>query len=163
MAQDIRELQKLLKRGMKVMPDKLPRIVEGEGLQFISKNFRDQGFNGSGLKKWKARKTRSAGGKDLTRYRTNRVGRKGALNRYGSKIKDRALLVGHGTGGDKLKNSFRAKKTEKQVRFITYKAYAQRHNEGEDGMPQRQFMGKSPYLEGQIKKKLTKELDKLFK
>lgn len=162
MAQDMRQLQKLLRRGMRVMPDKLPRIIEGEGLRFISKNFRDQGFNDNGLRKWKQRKTR-ANGKDLTRYRTNRVGTRGALNRYGSKIKGRAILVGHDTGGDKLKNSFRASRSSSKVSFITYKKYAKRHNEGEDGMPQRQFMGKSAYLDKQIKKKLTKELDKLFK
>ena len=148
---------------MKVMPDKLPRIIEGEGLQFIAKNFRDQGFNDAGLKKWQKRKTRDARGKDLTRYRTNRVGTRGALNRYGSKIKGRAILVGHDTGGDKLKNSFRARRTRKYVSFITYKAYAQRHNEGLEGMPQRQYMGPSKYFNAQIGKKLTRELDKLLK
>ena len=160
---DMRDLQKLLRRGMKVMPNKLPRIIEVEGLRFISKNFRDQGFNDTGLRKWKKRKTRDANGKDLTRYRTSRVGTRGSLNRYGSRLKGRAILVGQETGGDKLKNSFRANRNSRKVSFITYKKYAKRHNEGEDGMPQRQFMGKSAYLDKQIKKKLTKELDKLFK
>ncbi|WP_281683415.1 phage morphogenesis protein [Zunongwangia profunda] len=160
---DIKELQKLLNKGMKVMPEKLPKIIEVEGLQFIEKNFRDEGFNDGSLKKWKKRKTRDSGGRDLTRYRTNRVGRKGNLNRYGSKVKDRALLVGHATGGDKLKNSFRARRNSRQVRFITYKGYARRHNEGLKGMPQRQFMGQSKTLTQQIEKKLTKELDKIFK
>ncbi|MEO2064480.1 MAG: phage virion morphogenesis protein [Christiangramia sp.] len=168
MAQDMRQLQKLLRRGMRVMPDKLPRIIEGEGLRFISKNFRDQGFNDSGLRKWKRRRKRDA---------------------------SRALLVGENTGGDKLKNSFRAVRRSNQVRFITYKPYAKIHNEGgrikgtfnvrshkrrnrktgkiqtvsshkrtvDTEIPQRQFMGKSAYLDKQIKKKLTKELDKLFK
>ena len=47
--------------------------------------------------------------------------------------------------------------------FYTYKKYAQRHNEGLKGMPKRQFMGKSKTLEDNIKKKLTKELDKVLK
>ncbi len=158
MSQDIRNLQKLLHQAMRVMPEKLPRIVESEGLKFISKNFKEQGFTDTGLKKWKKRKT-----KGLTRYKTNRVGTKGNLNRFGSKDKDRAILVGHNTGGDKLKNSFKGRRSKSQVRFITYKAYAQRHNEGLDDMPQRQYMGKSAYLNKQIGKKLTKELNKLFK
>lgn len=164
MAKNIRELQKLLNKAAKVMPDKLPRIIEVEGLRFISDNFKAEGFHsGTGVDGWKKRKTEDSAGRDITRYRTNRVGKRGALNRYGSKIKGRALLVGYNTGGDKLKNSFRASRNRKRVRFITYKVYAQRHNEGLSGMEQRQFMGKSRELNKRIEKKLTRELDKLFK
>ena len=159
----LREFQKLLRRGMRVMPDKLPRIIEVEGVRFIAKNFRNQGYTDTSLKKWKKRKKKDSRGRDITRYRTSRVGAKGSLNRYGTNLQRRAILVGHDTGGNKLKNSIKAARNTKQVTFTSYKPYAKRHNEGEDEMPQRQFMGPSKYLENQIKKKLTKELDKLFK
>lgn len=164
MAKELGDLQKLLSRSVKVIPTKVPRIVEVEGLKNISENFKAQGFHtGSGVRKWQGRKKKDDRGRDITRYRTNRVGRRGSLNRYGSKIKDRALLVGHNTGGDKLKNSFKARRGKYYVKFYTYKPYAQAHNEGEGDMPQRQFMGKSKHLEKSIHKKLTKELDKFFK
>lgn len=100
-------------------------------------------------------------GRDITRYRTNRVGREGSFNRYGSKIVDRAILVGFNTGGDKLKNSFKysVSKGTNTVVFRTYKAYAAIHNEGLDKMPKRQFMGKSAYLNRQIADKIKRELD----
>ena len=149
------DLQKLLNKATQTIPDKLPIIVEVEGLNFIKSNFRAQGFNDGTKKAWKD-------GRDLTRYKTNRVGTAGSLNRFGQKNQGRAILVGHDTGGDKLSNSFRARRNRQRVVFYTYKSYAQRHNEGLDGMPQRQFMGKSATLENNIKKKLTKELDKVF-
>ncbi|OWP84216.1 hypothetical protein BWK59_06395 [Flavobacterium davisii] len=161
---DLRELQRLLEQASREIPDKALRVIGTEGKNFIQKNFQDQGFTDTSTKKWEARKTEDERGRDITRYRTNRVGRVGNLNRYGSKIKDRALLVGHATGGDKLKNSFRYRVSlgSKQVHFTTYKEYAQRHNEGLDGMPKRQFMGKSHYLNTKISNKIRKELDKIF-
>lgn len=164
MAQDLKALQKLFNQALKVMPDKLPRIVEVEGLSFIKGNFKKQGFQtGGSVQKWKKRKTRDRKNRDLTRYRTDRVGTKGSLNRFGSKNKGRAVLIGFNTGGDKLSNSFKTNRSTTQVRFITYKDYAQRHNEGLAGMPKRQYMGKSKTLNTAIEKKLTRELDKLFK
>lgn len=155
------DLQKLLDKAMRTIPDKLPIIVEVEGLNFIKKNFRDEGFNDGSKKAWEKRQT-ERDGRDLTRYKTNRIGTAGSLNRFGQKNQGRAILVGHDTGGDKLSNSFRARRNRQRVVFYTYKAYGQRHNEGLDGMPKRQFMGKSATLENNIKKKLTKELDKVF-
>lgn len=163
MAKDIDDLQKLMNKAIKTIPDKLGRIIEVEGLNFISENFQDEGFHtGSGLNKWEKRKT-TRDGRDITRYRTNRVGTKGELNQYGQSIQGRSIMTGHNTGGNKLRNSFEASRSQKKVVFRTPKDYAQRHNEGLEGMPQRQFMGKSEYLNENIKKKLTKELDKLFK
>lgn len=161
---DLSQLQQLLEKAAKEMPDKALRVIGVEGKNFISKNFRDQGFTDTALDKWQERAAEDKQGRDITRYRTNRVGRSGALNRYGSKNADRGILVGHDTGGDKLMNSFKYKVNlgNKTVSFYTYKDYAQRHNEGLDGMPKRQFMEKSDYLNKQIEKKIIKELDKLF-
>ncbi len=162
---DLGELQKLINRAAKELPDKVLRIIGVEGINFIQKNFRDEAFTDTSKNKWQQRKTEDSEGRDITRYRTNRKGREGRPNKYGSSVKDRALLVGEATGGDKLKNSIRYKVTKgsSQVSFYTYKEYAERHNEGLDDMPQRQFMGKSAYLNVQISKKVNKELDKLLR
>ena len=85
------------------------------------------------------------------------------MTRFGQKEIGRNILIGHNTGGNKLWKSFRARREQNRVRIYTYKPYAKRHNEGIDGMPKRQFMGNSQYLREQIKNKVTKELDKIFK
>ncbi|WP_395075372.1 phage morphogenesis protein [Flavobacterium sp.] len=162
---DLKHLQILLDRAVKEIPDKALRIIGVEGKNFISKNFRDEGFTDTSLVKWKKRKTTDRQGRDNTKYRTNKRGRQGSLNPYGQRNEGRAVLVGFDTGGNKLKNSFKYRISlgSKQVSFYTAKDYAQRHNEGLDGMPERQFIGKSNYLNEQIAKKISKELDKIFR
>jgi phage gpG-like protein len=162
---DLLEFQKLQDRAAKEIPDKVLRIIGVEGKNFIVKNFQDEGFTDVTTEKWQERKTEDKKGRDLTRYRTNRKGRSGSLNRFGSMTADRAILTGHGTGGDKLRNSFhyRTSLGSSIVTFYTYKKYASRHNEGLDGMPKRQFIGKSAYLQNQISKKINKELDKIMR
>lgn len=162
---DLAQLQKLLDRAAKEIPDKVLRIIGVEGKNFIQKNFRDEGFTDTGTEKWEVRKTEDRQGRDITRYRTSRRGKAGNLNKYGSSIKDRAILTGFATGGNKLRNSFRYRVSigSSQVTFYTYKEYAERHNEGLNGMPKRQFMGKSNYLNTQISKKINKELDKILR
>lgn len=162
---DLSELQKLLDRAAQEIPDNVLKIIGVEGKNFIQKNFRDEGFTDSSTEKWQERKTEDRQGRDITRYRTNRRGKAGNLNKYGSSIKDRAILTGFATGGNKLRNSFRYRVSigSSQVTFYTYKEYAERHNEGLDGMPKRRFMGKSAYLNTQISKKINKELDKILR
>lgn len=165
MAGSLRDLQKLLMKAAEEIPDKALRIIGVEGIKFIAKNFRDQGFTDTTIKKWDKRKTQDSNQRDITRYRTDRVGRSGSLNRYGSKNADRAVLVGFATGGDKLKNSFKyhVSKGSNTVILRTYKPYAARHNQGLDGMPKRQFMGKSVYLNQQIADKIKRELDQILR
>ncbi|MGC1471532.1 MAG: phage morphogenesis protein [Psychroserpens sp.] len=161
---NLKDLQRMLNRLAKDLPIETAKIIEVEGLGFINKNFRDQGFNtGSGVKTWDDRKTKDKAGRNITHYRTNRRGRAGTLNKYGRKIEGRAILVGHKTGGDKLKNSFRARRSLSMVKFITYKDYAKTHNEGLGHHPERRFMGPSAYLDKKIAKKLTRRLDRRFK
>ena len=164
MAGRLQDLQRLLARAAKDLPDKVLRVIGVEGNKFITKNFRDQGFTDVSTKSWKARKLIGKGGRDLTRYRTNRVGRAGSLTAFGRQNEGRAILVGFDTGGDKLKNSFKysISTSNGKVTFRTYKPYAERHNEGKD-MPKRQFMGKSNYLDQQIGNKITRELDKILR
>ncbi len=162
---DLSELQKLLDRAAQEIPDKVLKIIGVEGKNFIQKNFRDEGFTDTSTEKWQERKTEDRQGRDITRYRTSRRGKAGNLNKYGSSIKDRAILTGFATGGNKLRNSFRYRVSigSSQVTFYTYKEYAERHNEGLDGMPKRRFMGKSAYLNTQISKKINKELHKILR
>lgn len=161
----LEDLQRLLDRAAAGIPEKALRIIGNEGKLFISKNFQSESFTDTGSEKWKDRKTEDSNGRDITRYRTNRVGRAGALNRYGSKIKDRALLTGYDTGGNKLRNSYKYRISlgGKTVSFYTAKQYAQRHNEGLDKMPKRQHLGPSNYLNRQIGTKINSELDKIFR
>ena len=162
---NLKDFQRLLLKTAKEMPEIGIKVIKIEGLKFIKHNFRNEGFNtGSGVKKWQDRQKVDKRGRDITRYRTSRRGKAGSLNKYGRAIQNRALLVGHKTGGNKLTNSFRAVRAGKYaVAFRTYKEYAQRHNEGLDGMPQRQYMGPSKYLDRQIFKKLKREHDKRLK
>jgi hypothetical protein len=162
---NVTDLQKLLDRAVKDIPDKALRVIGVEGKKFILKNFRDEGFTDTSTNKWEKRKTTDSLSRDITRYRTNKRGRIDNLNKYGQRNKGRAVLVGFDTGGNKLKNSFnyRISLGSKQVSFYTYKVYAERHNEGMDGMPKRQFIGKSDYLNQQIANKISKELDKIFR
>ncbi len=162
---NLRDLQKLLDKAAAEIPDKVLRIIAVEGQNFINKNFRDQGFNDVGVEKWEPRKTTDDQGRDLTKYRTGRRGKRGSLNQFGRRNSGRAILVGYNTGGDKLKNSFQShiNRSTKTVTFRSYKKYAARHNEGLDDMPKRQFIGKSAFLNKQIFNKVSKELDKQFK
>lgn len=161
--EDLKDFQNLLNKIAKELPDDILTIMRVEGKNFIKHNFKQQGFDtGTGVDKWKKRTTLDKRGRNITRYRTNRVGKKGTPNKYGRNITGRGVLIGHDTGGNKLANSFRGKvnKQNQTVRFRTYKEYAQRHNEGLDGMPKRQFIGDSKYLTRRIHKKVKRVLDK---
>jgi hypothetical protein len=159
---DLKDLQKMLLKTSVEMPDVSIKVIRTEGLKFIKHNFRKQGFDtGSGVIKWKKRATLDKNGRNITRYRTSRVGKRGAPNKYGRTVTGRAILVGRNTGGNKLTNSFRSARRGKfTVAFRTYKEYAQRHNEGLDGMPERKFIGPSRYLDKKIFEKLKREHDK---
>ncbi len=161
---DLKALQKKLENIAREVPELALDVIEVEGTNFIKANFAKQGFQGSSLEKWKPRKTTDKRGRDLTRYRTNRKGKKGALTKFGKRNKgNRPILTGYASAGNKLRRSIKANAQHNKVTWSSYKAYAKRHNEGLDGMPKRQFMGKSPQLEKNIERMLTKQFDKLFK
>jgi hypothetical protein len=157
------DLKDLAKKTARFIENDIPEIIANEGLKHIKKSFDDEGFTDSSVEKWKERKTVDKRGRNITRYRTNRVGRKGNLNKYGRSIKGRPILTGHATGGNKLRNSYRAKTRRNSVVFFTYKKYAKRHNEGLDGMPKRQHVGASKVLDNRIEQKINKSMDKIFK
>lgn len=157
-----KDMQALAKKVARFIDDDVPKIIANEGLNHIEESFQNEGFTDTSLSKWKERKTTDKQGRDITRYRTNRRGRRGRLTAYGKKLKDRPILTGFNTGNNKLRNSFRAKTRRGRVVFFTYKKYAQKHNEGE-GITKRQFIGQSDKLDDRIEKKITKTLDRIFK
>lgn len=153
--QQTRELQEF-------MDNDLLDIIEVEGLNHFEESFDNEGFTDASLEKWKPRKKVDKRGRDITKYRTNKVGKKGSLNSYGRKDKGRPILTGHNTGGNKLRNSLKASQISGGVEFSSDKEYAEVHNEGEGNMPKRQFIGKSKQLDKKIIKKVDKTLDKIF-
>ncbi len=119
-------------------------VVKVEAEAFVAKNFRDEAFNGAGQQKWPARK-------------------KGDDPKKGK----RALLVQDGT----LKRGATKARTEgSNVKFTIPLAYASVHNNGERAgrgagfqMPERKFIGESPYLDKRIEDKARKLLDQKLK
>ena len=137
-------------------------IIEVEGINHFEESFDNEGFTDDSLDKWKPRKTVDKKGRDITRYRTNKVGKAGNLNSYGRKNEGRTIITGHNTGGNKLRNSLKSSKISEGVEFSTDKEYAEVHNEGSDIMHKRQFIGASKALNDKILKKVDKTLDKIF-
>lgn len=157
------DLRKMAKEIAHLIDIDAPKILGVEGVRHVKENFQKEGFIDRSLTKWKPRQTRDRKGRDITRYRSNRVGRKGELNRYGRKNKGRAILTGHNSGGNKLRNSFRYRVRRRQAILYTYKPYAERHNEGKNGMPQRAFFGASRVRDKRVQKKIRRQLDAIFK
>ncbi len=157
------DLEEIAKDTARFISTDLPDIIAVEGLKHIKKSFKDEGFTDAFVEKWKKRKRNNKRGRIITRYRTNRIGKEGSLNKYGKKIKGRKILAGHNSSGNKLQNSFRARKKRNRVIFFSYKKYAERHNEGKDGMPRRTYIAASKVLDNNIEKKINRSLDNIFK
>lgn len=138
-------------------------IIEVEGLNHFEASFEDEGFTDQTLEKWQERKTTDSSGRDVTRYRTNRRGKAGSLNAKGRKDKGRAILTGHATGGNKLRNSGRADKINGGVAFVWGKPYAEAHNEGTDELPKRQFAGESAVLNEKFDNEIGDRLNQIHK
>jgi phage gpG-like protein len=136
-------------------------ILGIEATNMIKDSFNNEGFEGN---KWKKRKTKDKKGRDKTRYRTNRVGKKGTLNKFGSENKGRAVLMGlnSDTEQNHLEESFDYEKIDGGVEIISNKEYAEIHNKGIGKMPERQFFKVTKKLNRDIEKKLNKTFDKIF-
>ena len=105
---NLQELRKKLESLARLVKEDIPIVLKTEGLKFIQKNFQDEGFNDESLQKWQPRKTTDTRGRDLTRYRSDRVGKKGTLTPFGKRNQGRAILTGYNSGGKKLLHSFMA-------------------------------------------------------
>lgn len=138
-------------------------VIAVETINHIEESYENEGFTDQSLEKWDKRKTTTKNRKDKTRYKTNRRGKKGDLTKFGRQHEGRQVLTGHGSGGNKLRNSWRAEKGDASVAIKTDKEYAEVHNEGKDGMLKRKQAGKSKVLDDNIQQKIDKGINKIMK
>lgn len=118
----------------------LPRMLGVEMLNHTKQAFRAQGFTGSSFSAWQRRKTQNRADR-----RTN---------------KQRAILVDSGN----LRRSLRVRKaTFKETAVGAYGVpYASVHNRGLNGMPKRQFVGRSKVLNKKLERIVMREFRKAF-
>tara|TARA_R110000823_G_scaffold309594_2_gene433953 strand:- start:1708 stop:2205 length:498 start_codon:yes stop_codon:yes gene_type:complete len=157
----IRDIEREARELEEFLNDEVPVHIEVAVEDQFLDSFENEGFTDNGLKKWEPRKTTDTRGRDITRYRTNRVGKAGELNRYGKQNQGRAILVGQ--QGGHLKRSLNLTKSEGKVTASFDVPYAEVHNEGSDTTPKRQFIGPTPELEQDIYRRIEPGLDKIFK
>lgn len=119
---------------------KLPKVqrtiayrLNESALKHFGRSFDREGFTNQMLEKWTpSRRVLAGGGKTLS---------------------DR---------GD-LRRSIRGTQlTNKKIKIISDRPYSHRHNEGTDGSPKRQFIGKSAVLDRLAKKIIIEEMNKIF-
>lgn len=154
-------MQRLFKSARRLLQTRLPGIVKVEGLDFIHDNFDLQGFDsGNGVERWPARKApkvwrrKAKGGKGSQQLRATKAGARWL------KDQNRALLVKRGH----LRRSW-DKDTGAGDAAVTFRStlpYAARHNDGLDGMPERQQIGDSRALDKRIMRKVDQEIKKVL-
>lgn len=116
------------------------RIARIEGVRHFKQSFRDEGFTDDVLERWL----------DITPKRKDQKRRgNGSLP---------PILTDTGDLG----NSITGSETGTGVVFSSDVVYAQRHNEGTNGMPRRQFMGPSAQLERTIMRKWDKGIGRIL-
>lgn len=129
----------------------LPAVLANEGTRFWISNFEDEGFLDGSLKEWKVPERKIPG---TPAYKYPK--KKGLARRT------RKTLVQSG----KLKRAVNTSLKSKSIKRIEWEVsgipYAQRHNEGLDGMPERKFMGKSEFLFKRFKLKIKEAYNKTF-
>jgi phage gpG-like protein len=143
----------------------LQRIIGVEGLNHFQASWQKQGWEDQGVRKWESRK------EPLKKFK-KKGGQLASYKKWRAKNAKRAILISHrtDTAGGHLKDSISYRIAGTRVIFYTDKPYARVHNEGGKAgrgsgfvMKQRQFMGKSYRLDMNIKAKLDREMDKIFK
>ena len=116
-------------------------IIRVEAVRHFKQSFRDEGFTDDALEKWP----------DITDRRKDQ------------KRKKNGNLPPVLTDTGDLGNSITGQETSDGVTIGSDKSYAQRHNEGLNGMPKRQFMGPSKALDRKIMAKLDKGIGRIFR
>lgn len=128
-------------RATAFIRDRVPAIVGIEGTKHFKQSFHDEGFTDEKLEKWADISDRR---KDQKRKKNGNLP---------------PILTDTSDLGDSPTWSHEGD----SVVFSSDVVYAQRHNEGTNGMPKRQFMGPSKQLDKTIADKIERELDKIFK
>ena len=130
-------------RKLKKAKSKIPKVIGNMAKRHFRESFRKGGFTDTAFEQWEPRRKR------LSRTRTSNT------------VKERANLIKSGA----LRRAVLRKSANFRRIVIGTRGvrYAGRHNFGLAGMPQRQFIGESQVLERRIKKRIEKELGKVFK
>ena len=132
--------ERVLSNMQKVKSD-LPVLLANQAQNFFAGSWKKQGFTDSSLSMWKQRKKET------------------------KKTVGKAILVGTGKLRRAVQNSIREKNFN-NIRLVVDGGsipYAKRHNEGDDIMPQRKFMGDSKELRKEQRKLITNTIDKIWK
>jgi phage gpG-like protein len=129
-----------INRNLDHMATVLPILAANAMLNHSKQAFRDQGFTDSTLSPWAPRK------------RPNKADR--------NTSRTRALLIDSGN----LRRSYRIRKASFQETAVgSYGVpYASRHNQGLNGMPKRQTVGKSKVLNDKLERIAMREFKKVF-
>ena len=140
--------------ALNILKDQLPTILANDMVNFFKKSFRKQGWDDGNFQKWQARKGEITGG-------IAQVSKKSAGGR--------AVLVKTGD----LVNSLEIESANwKRIRIKSDLPYSAIHNEGKQGlawgkhsfkMPKRKFMGNSRTLTNQLKEKMEKKMNIVFR
>jgi phage gpG-like protein len=125
----------------------LPKILAEEAVKAFEKNFQDGGFFGQ---KWDEVQRRTEGTNAYKYPKKRKLSRR-----------TKPILTLSGRLRRAVTTSTRTK-TWDLIKLVVETPYAQRHNEGLDGMPQRQFMADSPVLRKQQAETIKKYFDKVW-
>lgn len=128
-------------RNMERLKTTLPVILANEAQNFFAGSWKSQGFIDKSLNPWAPRAKET------------------------KKTKGKAIMVSTGKLRRAVQNSIREKSFRK-IRLVIDGGsipYAARHNNGEDGMPQRKFIGDSTELRKQQRKTIVNQIDKIWK
>ena len=132
--------ERVLSNMQKVKSD-LPVLLANQAQNFFAGSWKKQGFTDSSLSMWKQRKKET------------------------KKTIGKAILVSTGKLRRAVQNSIREKNFN-NIRLVVDGGsipYAKRHNEGDEIMPQRKFMGDSKELRKEQRKLITNTIDKIWK
>ena len=141
-------------RAKELMKRELPLLLANQAQNYFVKSWADQGWDGV---KWKEVKRRESGTPEYKYPKFRDLGRR-----------TRAIMVGgvYNKKGEHLRNQVaRSIQTVSfpLIRLAVYSPYAERHNDGLNGMPRRRFMGQTIKLTGMQRASIDKAIDKIFK
>jgi len=128
-------------RNMERLKKELPVVLANEAQNFFAGSWKSQGFTDKSLNPWAPRAKET------------------------KKTKGKAIMVSTGKLRRAVQNSIREKSFSK-IRLVIDGGsipYAARHNNGDDVMPKRQFMGDSETLRKQQRKTIVNQIDKIWK
>lgn len=152
MANDMMRIQREVRE---FVSSDYPTIIAVEAENHFKRSFDNQGFTDTVLQKWKVRDVDT----NPQNYSKKQI----------AQSKSRAILIGNNSG-DKLRDSIHTIISPSHITITSNKAYAQIHNEGgkagrnlSANIPKRQFIGHSTVLNLNIKRKVDRTMNQIFR